>query len=137
LLVVHDALEMMISSESIIWSFTPSTTYLTSLRSPFAGAEIITFRAPDISICFIASSLSTYSPVDSTTTSMLSAPHVNLPGSGSLKTSTFLPFIIIWSPLCSIVPSKRPCKVSYFNKWARLAESVMSLTAITSMFSLF
>src|SRR5690606_29309506 len=66
LLVVQDALDMIFSVPSRIWSFTPSTTIF--ILSSAGGTDRITFLAPFFRCCS-SSELVLNFPVDSITTS--------------------------------------------------------------------
>ena len=56
------------------------------MSSPLAGAEIITFLAPPLSMCARALAASVNRPVDSTTTSTPRSRHGSFPGSRSAST---------------------------------------------------
>ena len=63
------------------------------MSSSLAGAEIITFFAPEL-MCFPASAALVKCPVDSITISALRAAHGKLAGSRSEKTLISLPSIV-------------------------------------------
>ena len=73
----------------------------------FAGAEMITLRAPASrwAWAFVAS---VKMPVDSMTMSTPRSPHGSAAGSRSLKDLIALPFTVISFSPASTVPSKRP-----------------------------
>ena len=66
-LVVHEALDIRVSSLDNKLSLTPKTMVLTS--ASVEGAEMITFFAPAVR-CLLANALLRKNPVDSMTTSM-------------------------------------------------------------------
>ena len=102
------------------------------MSSFFAGAEMITFVAPP-SMCALALVASVKIPVDSTTTSTPTSLHGRLAGSRSSKTLISLPSTVIPSPEALTSPGSRPRIESYLSRWAKVALSVRSLTATTSM----
>src|SRR5699024_3550757 len=60
--------------------------------------------------------------------------HGNFVGSFSSNDLISLPSTTIVSALASTLYGKRPCAVSYFNKYAKSSLSVKSLIATTSKF---
>ena len=66
-LVVQEALDKVFSLPVRTLSLTPITIVASS--SPFAGADRITFLAPEVSRCFSSASLLVKIPVDSRTMS--------------------------------------------------------------------
>src|SRR6266508_5373682 len=99
--------------------------------SPLAGAEMITFLAPDLR-CRAALSRSVKRPVDSITTSTPRSPQASCAGSRSAVARIALPSTVIapWSWPTSA--SSRPKVESYLSRWARVRLSVRSLTATIS-----
>ena len=97
-----------------------------------AGAEMITFLAPpSMWACALVASVKM--PVDSTTTSAPTSLHGSAAGSRSSNTRIDLPSTVMSSAVATTSPSSRPRIESYFSRWPRLALSVRSLTATTSM----
>ena len=102
------------------------------MSSPFAGAEMITLRAPAL-MCLSALTRSVKRPVLSSTTSTPRSFHGSFSGSLMAETLTSLPFTTSASPLASTVPGNRPCTESYFSRCASDFVSVMSFTATNSI----
>ena len=103
--VVHDALLMIVClSGSKVPSFTPSTIVLSSF---FAGAEMITLRAP-ASMCARALVASVKKPVDSMTMSMSSAFQGSSAGLRSASTFSVRPSMTIESAVAETSPLYAP-----------------------------
>src|SRR6266545_1907658 len=128
--VVHEALEMM-------WwrcgSYMSSLTPMTSVTSSFfAGAEMITLRAPLV-MCTLAFSASVNRPVDSSTTSAPRSPQGSFDGSRSASTLNECPATEISSAEAFTSCGSRPRMLSYLSRCASVALSVRSLTPTSSM----
>ena len=92
----------------------------------------MTFLAPP-SMWALALVASVKMPVDSTTMSAPTSPHGRAAGSRSSKTLIDLPSTVMSVSEATTSPGSRPRIESYFSRFARLALSVRSLTATTSM----
>ena len=132
-LVVQEAAEITVSLPSKMLWFTLNTTVFTSLPP---GAEITTLRAP-ARTCASAFSLLVKKPVHSKTTSIPKSFQGNSSGLALANTLISLPLTIIALSFNSTVPLKRPCVLSYLNKCTNISAGVKSLTATTSMPSVF
>src|SRR4051812_37108671 len=108
-LVVHDALQIMVSVDFNTLLFTPNTT-VASTSVP--GAEMMTFFAPAAK-CKPAFSLLVNMPVHSYTTSTFNSPHGNFAGSRSAVMRMASPLTNIVSPSNFTVPLNTPCTESY------------------------
>merc|ERR1719498_1143007 len=114
-LVVHDAHETtVIDSGSYSSVFTPTT--MVGVSASFAGAEMMTFLAPD-SMCFRQPSVVVKAPVDSQTYSTPASFHGISVGSRVAESETGRPLMTRPSSEISQVPGKRPCTVSCSRRY--------------------
>src|SRR6266540_1052352 len=130
-LVVQEAFEMMwcCSPSYAVSKLTPSATVTSG---SFAGAEMITLRAP-ASTCFSASARFRKKPVDSMTTSAPRSAHGSAPGSASAKTGISTPSTTRASPASSMVPGNAPYTVSCRSRCASVSRPIRSFRPAHSM----
>ena len=96
------------------------------------GAETTTFLAPAV-MCPLAPASSRNRPVDSSTVSTPISPQGRAAGSLSLKVAIVCPLTIKLASEVSILPSNRPCILSYLSKCASVVASVKSFMATISI----
>ena len=112
--VVHDAFEMTWCWSGSYWSkLTPRQTVMSS---PLAGAEMMTFFAPPLSMCFDAFSRSVKRPVDSMTTSTPRSLHGRFAGSRLGEDLQLVAVDARPSPVASTVPGYGPRIESYLRR---------------------
>src|ERR1022692_2745191 len=129
-LVVHEALEMMLSfAATYLSSFTPITMVMSS---PVAGAEMMTFLTVPFR-CSLACSALVNFPVDSITTCTPRELQSSLAGSRSENTRIFLPSTVMESSVAVMSLDRLPRTESYFSRWASVLGLVRSLTATMSI----
>merc|ERR1719238_1394488 len=129
-LVVHDAQETTaIVSGSYSSTFTPTT--MVGVSASFAGAEMITFLAPD-STCFRQPSVVVKAPVDSQTYSTPAAVQGISVGSRVAEREIGMPFTRRPSSVTSHVPGKRPCTVSCSRRYFMYSGDIGELMCLST-----
>ena len=111
-LVVHDALESVFSFPVRTLSLTPMT--IVASRSPLAGADRMTFLAPDTARCFSSDSRLVKMPVDSKTISTSLHGMSGILGVACIAMRFPLTTRVLSST--AISPLKRPCTESYLSR---------------------
>eukprot|EP00701_Giardia_intestinalis_P001219 XP_001705043.1 Hypothetical protein GL50803_20836 [Giardia lamblia ATCC 50803] len=132
--VVQEALEMTFI---VLGSYVSRLQPQTNIGASADGAEMMTRLQPPV-IWSSASFFVVKRPVHSSTMSTWVLPHGISSGFIDLKTEILFPLTVMESSEWAMVPSKRPCTVSYLSMYSMYSQSVKgSLIATTWTPSMF
>merc|ERR1719191_699952 len=122
----HETTDILGSYSSVL---TPTT--MVGVSASLAGAEMMTFFAPD-STCFMQPSVVVNAPVDSQTYSTPVSFHGISVGSRVAERVTFKPLISRPPSTISQVPGNRPCTVSCSSKYFMYSGDIGELMCLST-----